>query len=120
MEVMNVLKKTLILAGCVVALGLGATALMAGGGGGGGGGGGKKDPLVPPIAELKLLLSMQKDVNDRTEVIDQNAQKVTQENLDGQKKLLGDKEGVISDMTKKINEKLQKANGGGGPSSSSF
>jgi Spy/CpxP family protein refolding chaperone len=37
---MNVLKKTLILAGCVVALGLGATALMAQGGGGGGGFGG--------------------------------------------------------------------------------
>ncbi len=36
---MNVLKKTLILAGCVVALGLGATAVMAGGGRGGAGGG---------------------------------------------------------------------------------
>ena len=49
MEIMNVLKKSLILAGCVAALGLGASALMAqgpggpggpGGGGGCGGGGG--------------------------------------------------------------------------------
>jgi len=36
---MNVLKKAVILVGCVVALGLGASTLMAGGGFGGGGGG---------------------------------------------------------------------------------
>ena len=36
---MNIMKRTLILAGCVAALGLGAATLMAGRGGGGGGGG---------------------------------------------------------------------------------
>ena len=38
MEVMSILKRTLILAGCVAALGLGTATLMAGRGAGGGGG----------------------------------------------------------------------------------
>jgi hypothetical protein len=40
MEVMSILKRSLILAGCVAALGLGTVTLMAGRGGGGGGGAG--------------------------------------------------------------------------------
>jgi hypothetical protein len=38
-----------------------------GGGGGGGEGGGRQGDGIPPLAQLKLLRSMQKDVNDRTE-----------------------------------------------------
>jgi len=43
-------------------------ALGAGGGGGGGGGGdaGAADDSVPPLAQLKVLRTMQKEVNDRT------------------------------------------------------
>jgi hypothetical protein len=40
MEIMSILKRTLILAGCVAALGLGTATLMAGRGAGGGGAGG--------------------------------------------------------------------------------
>ena len=40
MEVMSIMKRTLILAGCVAALGLGTVTLIAGGGRGGGGGAG--------------------------------------------------------------------------------
>src|SRR5262249_10463856 len=38
-----------------------------GGGEGGGGGGGGGDDGIPPLAQLKLLRTMQKDVNQRTE-----------------------------------------------------
>jgi hypothetical protein len=37
-----------------------------GGGGGGGGQGGEKKPLIPPIAELKLLRAMQAEAAERT------------------------------------------------------
>ena len=36
------------------------------GGGGGGGGGGGKAPLVPPVAELKMLRTLQLQINNRT------------------------------------------------------
>jgi hypothetical protein len=39
-----------------------------GGGGGEGGGGGAPGDGIPPVAQLKLLRDLQKDVNDRTEV----------------------------------------------------
>jgi hypothetical protein len=38
-------------------------------GGGGGGGGGGKSPLVPPVAELKMLVAMQRQINSRTTVL---------------------------------------------------
>lgn len=41
-----------------------------GGGGGGGGGAGGNQPLIPPIAELKLLRMMQEEAFDRTRLAD--------------------------------------------------
>jgi len=40
-----------------------------GGGGGGGGGGSQQERLIPPVAELKLLRSMQAEALERTKVI---------------------------------------------------
>src|SRR6516165_1539523 len=42
----------------------------AGGGGGGGGGGGNGDG-IPATAQLKMLKSLQKEINDRTEALDE-------------------------------------------------
>jgi hypothetical protein len=53
MEIMSILKRTLILAGCVAALGLGTSTLMAGGrGGAGGGAGGFGGGAFNPQAQL--------------------------------------------------------------------
>jgi hypothetical protein len=41
----------------------------AGGGGGEGGGDSQKQPMIPPIAELKLLRAMQAEAAERTRVV---------------------------------------------------
>ncbi len=45
-------------------------AAAGGGGGGGGGGQGAEQPLIPPIAELKLLRMLQQEAADRTRRVD--------------------------------------------------
>lgn len=52
-----------------------------GGGGGGGGGSGGEQPLIPPLAELRLLRAMQQEAADRTRDLD-DAADVTAEEVD--------------------------------------
>jgi hypothetical protein len=62
-----------------------------------------KEPFIPPLAELKLLLTLQKDVNGRTELLDKQANSGTpKDDLAGQNKVLAHREAVIRDMTQKI------------------
>ena len=87
-------------------------------GGGGGGGGGGRQPLVPALAELKMLKLMQQDVNKRTRKIDEEVNQAR----DGRRELTRDqrdrlrrsaaKEGEIARITDKIATDL--LNGGGG------
>ncbi|HYG74543.1 MAG TPA: hypothetical protein VEK08_06020 [Planctomycetota bacterium] len=88
-------------------------------GGGGGGGGGGKQPLVPPLAELKMLRIMQRNVNGQTKKIDEEVSKAK----DSRKELTKDqkdrlrraavKEGEIARVTKRIADEL--SGGGAAP-----
>ncbi|HEY3319361.1 MAG TPA: hypothetical protein VGP72_02655 [Planctomycetota bacterium] len=81
-------------------------------GGGGGGGGGGKQPLVPPLAELKMLRIMQRNVNSQTKKIDDEVNKTKAEQKDlnkDQKDRLrrsAVKEGEIARITKRIADEL--------------
>ncbi len=81
-------------------------------GGGGGGGGGGKQPLVPPLAQLKLLKSMQMLVNAKTVDIDRNIANAsddpTKAHLQDQSKKLGQQQGEIKDIANKIIEQMQQ------------
>ena len=85
------------------------------GGGGGGGGGGGKQPLVPPIAELKMLKIMQHDVNVKTKKIDDEAAQSAAEHADLNKdqrdrlRRAASKEGEIARITNKIAQDLNGA-----------
>jgi hypothetical protein len=85
-------------------------------GGGGGGGGGGKQPLVPPLAELRMLKIMQRDVNARTKKIDEDVRKTKDTgsalNKDQKDRLRRTalKEGEIARITNKIADDL--TNGG--------
>lgn len=85
------------------------------GGGGGGGGGGQ--PLVPPAAELKLLKSMQLDINGRTRL---NDVKFRPGGIDegeaAQLRRLGDQQEQIRELTNDMIKKLTRGRGvDGGP-----
>jgi hypothetical protein len=80
----------------------------SGGGGGGGGGGGQKPPLVPPVAELKMLKTLQLQVNKRTAAV---AAQVADGSLgkpdaDREHKTLGDRQQKVETMTKNLMSKL--------------
>ena len=81
-------------------------------GGGGGGGGGGKQPLVPPLAQLKLLKSMQMLVNAKTVDIDRSISNASDEpakaQLQDQSKKLGHQQGEIKDIANKIIEQMQQ------------
>ncbi|MFH0939295.1 MAG: hypothetical protein V1899_08440 [Planctomycetota bacterium] len=83
--------------------------------GGGGGGGGGQQPLVPPLAELKMLKIMQRDVNARTKKIDeevarmQGANKSLSKDQKDRLRRAATKEGEIARITNKIADDL---NGG--------
>lgn len=85
-------------------------------GGGGGGGGG---PLVPPLAELKMLQIMQKDVNRRTQRIDQAVAQSEEKDLTATQKdelrRMAQKEGKIAGLTKELANSLEQQGGGGPP-----
>ena len=74
--------------------------------GGGGGGGGGKQPLVPPVAQLKMLLIMQKDVDTRTRKIDDELKKSPTGEMDKElrerQRRSAVKEGDIARITAKI------------------
>ena len=86
------------------------------GGGGGGGGGGGKPPLVPPLAELKMLRIMQRDVNVRTKRVDEQVAKTPAKKLTPELKetlrRAAQKEGDISRITDKLAKQLEAAGGG--------
>jgi len=93
-----------------------------GGQGQGQGGGGGKQPLVPPLAELKMLRIMQRYVNNSTKKVDDEVSAIKKENKDLSRdqrdrlRRAGVKEGEIWRMTKKMADDL-KAGGAqqGGP-----
>ncbi len=80
--------------------------------GGGGGGGGGKQPLVPPLAELRMLRIMQRNVNGSTKKIDDEVSKAKVEQKDLSKdqkdrlRRAAVKEGEISRITKRIADEL--------------
>jgi hypothetical protein len=86
------------------------------GGGGGGGGGGGQQPLIPPIAELKMLRSIQLQINSRTGVLaDQAAKKaIPQEQADQQHQELAEREAHVKKLTNDTVEKLQRGSAGPG------
>jgi len=90
--------------------------------GGGGGGGGGKQPLVPPLAELKMLMIMQKQVNVQTKKIDDDVSKARKEGKTDLTKDQRDKlrraavkEGEISRITNKIADELGSGGQGAQP-----
>jgi hypothetical protein len=80
------------------------------GGGGGGGGGGGKQPLVPPIAELKMLRMMQLQINSRTNVLDQQAaaKALPKDQVDQQAKELSDREARVKKLADETAAKLNR------------
>jgi len=83
-------------------------------GGGGGGGGGGKQPLVPPVAELKMLRSLQKQILSRTVVLDEQKSKnvLPGDQVKRQHDLLAERESKVKNMTSELNEKLKTQSGG--------
>lgn len=84
-----------------------------GGGQGQGKGGGGKQPLVPPIAELKLLRTLQRQINSRTRLVnkDQTKQTVPAGQLAEQHKTLSKRQGKVKTMTKTLDKKMKQAAG---------
>ncbi len=75
------------------------------GGGGGQNGQGQKPPLVPPLAELRLLRSMQQEIGERT--------RATDESPDADElRRLGDDQQKLFDRGNELIEKLKKQQGG--------
>jgi len=83
--------------------------------GGGGGGGGGKQPLVPPLAELKMLQLMQRNVNTQTKKVDEDIAKSRAEGQDVNKdqrdrlRRAAVKEGETARITKHIADDLNAA-----------
>jgi hypothetical protein len=84
-----------------------------GGSKGGGGGGGGSSPLVPMVAELKMLRSLQLQVNRRTEELDaQNrAGKVDEVIGRNQHTLLGDRQAKVAKLARELDAKMRSAQG---------
>jgi len=78
---------------------------------GGRGGGGKKQPLVPPAAELKMLKSLQLQINNRTAMLAQEKARagVTSESLARQHKILSDRQKKLKTITTELAKKLKPA-----------
>ena len=87
-----------------------------GGGGGSGGGGGGKQPLVPPIAEWKMIRALQLGINRRTVSLNKRveAKKLANEQATMEHKKLGRRQKSVRDMAKKLNAKMQKRPRSGG------
>ncbi len=80
-------------------------------GGGGscpGGGGGGKQPLVPPVAELKLLLELQLQVNRRTAVVARQVEGggLPAAEAEDTHRNLAERQGKVEDMTRKVAERM--------------
>ncbi len=84
-------------------------------GGGGGGGGGKKPPLVPPVAELKMLRSLQVQINKRTLVLDASGRsdEASGTELKLQHKIVAKKQSRVTKTTQELDRKLKQRTLGG-------
>lgn len=82
-------------------------------GGGGGGGGGGKQPLVPPVAQLKMLRIMQRYVNTAVKRIDEevakSAQEMTKDQKDRQRRAASQEGDIYRMMDKLIKEASGKS-----------
>jgi hypothetical protein len=81
---------------------------MAGGGGGGAGGGGR-GPLVPPAAELKMLRTLQLQINSRTVVLakQKEAGRLPQDKVADQHRRLAERQKRMQTMTEAIAKRLR-------------
>ncbi|HUO10653.1 MAG TPA: hypothetical protein VM008_20295 [Phycisphaerae bacterium] len=83
-----------------------------GAGKGGGGGSGGKPPLVPPLAQLKLLKAMQMVVNAQTADLAKGIaaapDDATKARLQGEARKLGQAQGEIKDIAHKIIQDMQQ------------
>ena len=70
----------------------------------------QKQPLVPPIAELKMLRSLQVQINGRTVLLNQagQASQASPEALKLQHKVLSDRQNTVSKMTRDLAETLKQ------------
>jgi hypothetical protein len=84
------------------------------GGGGGGGGGGGKQPLIPPLAQMKLIRAMQNVVNQETTTNNKARQAAVTEadkaRLEAESQKIGKTQSDLSNITKKI---IDQSQGGG-------
>jgi len=80
-------------------------------GGGGGGGGGKK-PLIPPLAELKLLKRLQlienQETMDMNKALDAAANDSEKSDVKRQVERLGAEQNKVSDLAQKVYDKLKQ------------
>lgn len=79
-----------------------------GGGGGGGGQQGGDPPLIPDLAELRLLRQMQADLAQRTREADETPEQVEPARV----QQLGDEQANLADLGKDLVERLQQNQGG--------
>jgi hypothetical protein len=77
-----------------------------GGGGGGGGGGGAPRDGIPPIAQLKMLRSLQIEINERTRELGERAEREQKLSPAQQKELtdLGEEQGTLADLVRALTE----------------
>jgi CHASE3 domain sensor protein len=70
----------------------------------------KKEPLVPPLAELKMLKMLQVDVHQRTKVVDAGRAKRTNltETEKVEIKTVSDRQKKVADMATELNEMIKK------------
>jgi hypothetical protein len=82
---------------------------QGGGGGGGGGQGGGENPLIPPLAELQMLRTLQQDIYDRTRSLEQAG-------LSGEMvERVGSEQRELAEQARAVLEAMQQqAPGGGG------
>ncbi|MFP4104905.1 MAG: hypothetical protein ACLFVU_02350 [Phycisphaerae bacterium] len=80
-----------------------------GGAGQGQGGGGGKKPLVPPVAELKMLRALQLQINSRTRILNvqQTAGNLPNPEAKKQHEALAEKEKVVKGMAEKVAKNLK-------------
>ncbi len=82
----------------------GAGGGQGGGGGGGGGGNRGNGDGIPATAQLKMLKSLQKEINDRTEAFDElrrrNKAFTPEQNREVQR--LGEEQGVLADLVRDL------------------
>jgi len=71
---------------------------------------GQKQPLVPPIAELKMLRSLQVQINNRTVLLAETskANQAAPDVIKLQHKVLSDRQNTVGKMTRDLAETLKK------------